>query len=476
MDLESYKSDLIKQINKYRKDHDAKNLTDNSILDNIAQNFAEQLAKKGKLEYSYIKYNGEVLGESVYQSSTILAPLKLAKNLYDENKEYNYRSKDPEPSNFTQMVWKDTQYIGFGMQKGSDGKYYYVLNYYPTGNVDGQFQKNVSPSSGAGTTASETVTNKNKLDNNYKKKHTYAKREYVTKEVANNDYPKTKQYKNINTKNYDNTNKYADKMKEKFENFFKDDDDFFKDDDFFNFGKDFGKGFGKTFGKGFGKGFDDDEDDDNNAKYKFQINKKDDNKNKNNEEKIHKNYKLDLLNQLINSKKKAENDVNKNKYNSKYNNKYEDNSVQSTSNDFCTDALNAHNRYRRTHHVNPLKLNKDLCRIAEGYARKLASMGCLQHSDNRYRGETLGENLYYTYGSEVTGAEASKNWYGEIKSYNYNGDWSSGTGHFTQMVWKDTKEVGFGKYKDRSGQTYVVANYYPAGNVIGYFKSNVLRP
>ena len=41
---------------------------------------------------------------------------------------------------------------------------------------------------------------------------------------------------------------------------------------------------------------------------------------------------------------------------------------------------------------------------------------------------------------------------------------------------KDTKEVGFGKYKDRSGQTYVVANYYPAGNVIGYFKSNVLRP
>ena len=476
MDLEHYKSDLIEQINKFRKDHDAKNLIDNSILDNIAQNFAERLAEKGKLEYSYTKYNGEILGESVYQSPTIIAPLKLAKNLYDENKEYNYKSKDPEPSNFTQMVWKDTQYIGFGMQKDSDGKYYYVLNYYPTGNVDGQFHKNVSPSSTSTTTVSETVTYTNKYDNKNNRKDPYVKREYMKKEVVNNDFPRSKQNNNTNTKNNIDKNKYAFKMKEKFDNFFNDDDDdFFKD--FENFGKDFGKGFDKGFGKGFNIGFDDD-DDDKKLKYEFRVEKKDDNKNKNKEEKIHKNNKLDLLNQLKNSKKKAENDVNQNKYNSKYNNNYnyDDNSVQSTSSDFCTDALNAHNRYRRTHHVDPLKLNKDLCRIAESYARKLASMGCLQHSENSYKGVTLGENLYYGYGSDVTGAEVSKDWYGEIKNYNYKGDWSSGTGHFTQIVWKDTKEVGFGKYKDRRGQTYVVANYYPAGNVIGNFKRNVLRP
>lgn len=484
MDLESYKSDLIEQINKYRKEHDAKNLTINSILDNIAQNFAERLSKKGKLEYSNTKYNGEILGESVYQSKNIIDPLRLAKNLYDENKEYNYKSKDPEPSNFTQMVWKDTQYIGFGMQKGSDGKYYYVLNYYPTGNVDGQFHKNVSPPTGAGTTVPETVTYKTKLDNKNNKKGSYVKREYVKKEVVNNDFQKAKQNNNTNTKKNFDANKYAFKMKTKFENFFNDDDDdFFKDFD--NFGKDFGKGFGKGFGRGFDKGFDDDNDDDDddddgkNVKYEFHIiNKKNDNKNKDKEEKTHKNYKLDLLNQLINSKKKAENDVNKNKYNSKYNNKYdyEDNSVQSTSSDFCTDALNAHNKYRRIHHVGPLTLNKDLCRIAEGYARKLANMGCLQHSENSYRGDTLGENLFYGYGTDVSGAAVSKDWYGEIKSYNYNGDWCSGSGHFTQIVWKGTKEVGFGKYKGRSGETYVVANYYPAGNIIGCFRNNVLRP
>ena len=50
------------------------------------------------------------------------------------------------------------------------------------------------------------------------------------------------------------------------------------------------------------------------------------------------------------------------------------------------------------------------------------------------------------------------------------------TGHFTQVVWKNTKEVGFGvaSTKDKS-RCYVVANYYPAGNYQGQFPKNVLR-
>ena len=55
------------------------------------------------------------------------------------------------------MVWKNTELIGFGMQKSLKGKYYYVINYYPTGNVDGQFHKNVFPS---GTNVFETSSNK----------------------------------------------------------------------------------------------------------------------------------------------------------------------------------------------------------------------------------------------------------------------------------------------------------------------------
>lgn len=50
------------------------------------------------------------------------------------------------------------------------------------------------------------------------------------------------------------------------------------------------------------------------------------------------------------------------------------------------------------------------------------------------------------------------------------------TGHFTQMVWRDTKEIGVGRAKGKSGQVVIVANYKPRGNIFGQFTANVLRP
>ena len=143
--IESYKLDIIKQINKYRNIHGAKNLITDANIDKISQKFASKLAKTGKLDYSSNEYKGQILGETVYKAEKYFAPLKLAKVLYDEISEYDFNSKDPEPNNFTQLVWKDTDFIGFGMAKSSDNKYYYVINYFPTGNIDGQFKSNVLP-------------------------------------------------------------------------------------------------------------------------------------------------------------------------------------------------------------------------------------------------------------------------------------------------------------------------------------------
>lgn len=47
--------------------------------------------------------------------------------------------------------------------------------------------------------------------------------------------------------------------------------------------------------------------------------------------------------------------------------------------------------------------------------------------------------------------------------------------HFTQVIWKDSKKVGFGVYRASDGSFYVVANYYPAGNLLGRFKDNVFQ-
>ena len=56
-----------------------------------------------------------------------------------------------------------------------------------------------------------------------------------------------------------------------------------------------------------------------------------------------------------------------------------------------------------------------------------------------------------------------------------NGDSINGKAvcHFTQLVWKDSKEVGFG-ISIQGRKCIVVGNYYPAGNKSGEEPRNVL--
>ena len=69
------------------------------------------------------------------------------------------------------------------------------------------------------------------------------------------------------------------------------------------------------------------------------------------------------------------------------------------------------------------------------------------------------------------GTEPTASWYDEIKLYNFKkNDFSSKTGHFTQVVWKKSQALGVGIAftKDRRS-VYVVAQYTPAGNMLGDF-------
>ncbi|XP_072906385.1 uncharacterized protein [Hemitrygon akajei] len=74
------------------------------------------------------------------------------------------------------------------------------------------------------------------------------------------------------------------------------------------------------------------------------------------------------------------------------------------------------------------------------------------------------------------GKDPVEAWYEEIKDYDYNNPgFSSETGHFTQLLWKDTTEMAIAY--SVSGQTAIaVAHYSPAGNITneGYFEKNVL--
>ena len=131
-----------------------------------------------------------------------------------------------------------------------------------------------------------------------------------------------------------------------------------------------------------------------------------------------------------------------------------------------TGAMNVHNEAREEVGVDAVVWSSRLANDAEEYAQKLAKSGRFEHSKTED-----GENLYWyssTHHSPMT--EASASWYEELQLYRYRKCCGrDGTGHYTQMVWENTTEIGMGVAVSKSGETYVVARYNPAGNVIGKF-------
>jgi uncharacterized protein YkwD len=140
--------------------------------------------------------------------------------------------------------------------------------------------------------------------------------------------------------------------------------------------------------------------------------------------------------------------------------------------DFNTDILAQHNKLRQVHQATALKWNSTIAAVAQEWATKLAKENKMYHrSPNSY-----GENIYMTSGKDVGGVDPVQAWYDEIKVYNYKAPgFSSATGHFTQVVWVGSTELGCGKATSTGG-TYVVCNYNPPGNFTnaGQFQANVL--
>ena len=67
-------------------------------------------------------------------------------------------------------------------------------------------------------------------------------------------------------------------------------------------------------------------------------------------------------------------------------------------------------------------------------------------------------------------------WTDEESAYDFRrGGFSMDTGHFTQVVWRDTREVGCGTASCK-GLDIFVCNYDPPGNVEGGYRENVKPP
>ncbi|BFZ19972.1 hypothetical protein BsWGS_23011 [Bradybaena similaris] len=146
---------------------------------------------------------------------------------------------------------------------------------------------------------------------------------------------------------------------------------------------------------------------------------------------------------------------------------------------FRQQTLKAHNERRKKHGVPALKLSSDLNNYAQKWADNLAKTGTIKHSECKLKGANIGENIASKWSSDgavYTGEEVTEQWYREISKHNFSAESSTGSGHFTQVVWKESKELGVGRAKDNTGKLIVVASYRPPGNVIGTFTKNVFPP
>ena len=136
-------------------------------------------------------------------------------------------------------------------------------------------------------------------------------------------------------------------------------------------------------------------------------------------------------------------------------------------------ALNYHNKIRKKHEAHFLKLSEDLRNKAQEKVEALMKkINYMDDNDNEF-----GENLFIC--DENLNPrkieDACKTWYDEKNKYNFlSNKYQKGTAHFTQMVWKETKDIGFG-YGKANGKNYFLALYSPCGNELFCFKDNVIK-
>lgn len=147
-------------------------------------------------------------------------------------------------------------------------------------------------------------------------------------------------------------------------------------------------------------------------------------------------------------------------------------SYAEVSKSFKKSLLSEHNVLRKKHSAPPMKWNNDIRKYAQEWAEKNAKANRMFHRKTH----KYGENIYWISRGAPSGKSVVRAWYSEIKDYHFSKPgFSYKTGHFTQVVWKSSVELGCGSAKSRSGGLFVVCNYSPPGNYMRRFRKNVLR-
>jgi len=152
VNVKSVRKTLLSEHNRVRAIHGSDSLKSSSELEAQAQKWAEQLASMNRLQHSNNSYKSSPLGENVFGGfHSGKTPEDIAigatESWYSEIDDFDFNKPEAKLKgcgHFTQVIWKASQKVGFGIAKSSDGHVYVVGQYYPAGNFVNHVAENVT--------------------------------------------------------------------------------------------------------------------------------------------------------------------------------------------------------------------------------------------------------------------------------------------------------------------------------------------
>jgi uncharacterized protein YkwD len=141
--------------------------------------------------------------------------------------------------------------------------------------------------------------------------------------------------------------------------------------------------------------------------------------------------------------------------------------------DWANSILAVHNSERAAVGVPPLVWSDSLAASAQTWAEHLLTIHEWVHSTNQPYGENLASFSWF-WGPTSPNGGGTPYWVVEKSNYVPGTPIEHGTigpnggvyGHYTQMVWSTTTQIGCGVAND-GGSSILVCHYYPPGNEVG---------
>ena len=173
----------------------------------------------------------------------------------------------------------------------------------------------------------------------------------------------------------------------------------------------------------------------------------------------------------INEKSTIENQEKKNNKLSKVQNQHENESLVSSEKekkmndryDIYNEVLRQHNKVRKDLNIQNLKLNDKITILAQKFADNYDSSEESNFIIDNYNEKQLGIN-YKIFNGDISKINTiCESWINEGNP-NFN-KYKSKTKHFSQMISKNTREIGIGYSELNNKEKIFIVYYYPAGDI-----------